>query len=103
MENYLRKIRNEEQSKNINKIKVSSWYPSNLISPVRVNGRIFNPKEEIKKQDINSDEDHKDNKIDENDKIINQKEKENLNNDEIKEISDSNKNKIKLNETIAEK
>ena len=60
-------------------------------------------KEEIKKQDINSDEDNKDNKIDENDKIINQKEKENLNNDEIKEISDSNKNIIKLNETIAEK
>ena len=43
------------------------------------------------------------NKIDENDEIINQKEKENLNNDEIKEISDSNKNIIKLNETIAEK
>lgn len=60
-------------------------------------------KEEIKKQDINSDEDNKDNKIDENDEIINQKENENLNNDEIKEISDSNKNIIKLNETIAEK
>ena len=60
-------------------------------------------KKEIKKQDINSDEDNKDNKIDENDKIINQKEKENLNNDEIKEISDSNKNIIKLNETIAKK
>ena len=60
-------------------------------------------KEEIKKQVINSDEDNKDNKIDENDEIINQKENENLNNDEIKEISDSNKNKIKLNETIAEK
>ena len=50
MENYLRKIRNEEQSKNINKIKVSSWYPSNLLSPVRVNGRIFNPKEKNKKE-----------------------------------------------------
>ena len=60
-------------------------------------------KEEIKKQDINSDEDNKDNKIDENDEIINQKENENLNNYEIKEISDSNKNIIKLNETIAEK
>ena len=60
-------------------------------------------KEETKKQDINSDEDNKDNKIDENDEIINQKENENLNNDEIKEISDSNKNIIKLNETIAEK
>ena len=60
-------------------------------------------KEEIKKQDINSDEDNKDNKIDENDEIINQKENENLNNDEIKEISGSNKNIIKLNETIAEK
>ena len=60
-------------------------------------------KEEIKKQDINLDEYNKDNKIDENDEIINQKENENLNNDEIKEISDSNKNKIKLNETIAEK
>ena len=60
-------------------------------------------KEEIKKQDINSDEDNKDNKIDENDEIINQKENENLNNDEIKEISDSNKNIIKLNEAIAEK
>ncbi len=60
-------------------------------------------KEEIKKQDINLDEDNKDNKIDENDEIINQKENENLNKDEIKEISDSNKNIIKLNETIAEK
>ena len=60
-------------------------------------------KEEIKTQDINSDEDNKDNKIDENDKIINQKENENLNNDEIKEISGSNKNIIKLNEIIAEK
>ena len=49
------------------------------------------------------DEDNKDNKIDENDEIINQKENENLNNDEIKEISGSNKNIIKLNETIAEK
>ena len=42
MEEYLRNIRNEEQSKNINEIKVSGWYPSNLLYPVRVNGRIFN-------------------------------------------------------------
>ena len=41
MEDYLRNIRHEEQSKNINQIKVSGWYPSNLVSPVKVNGRIF--------------------------------------------------------------
>ena len=48
MEEYLRNIRNEEQSKNINQIKVSGWYPSNLLYPVRVNGRIFN-KQKIEK------------------------------------------------------
>ena len=42
MEEYLRNIRNEEQSKNVNEIKVSGWYPSNLITPVRVNANIFN-------------------------------------------------------------
>ena len=49
MEDYLRNIRHEEQSKNINKIKVSGWYPSNLVCPVRVNGRIFK-KEKMEKE-----------------------------------------------------
>ena len=41
MEQYLRNIKHEEQSKNRNEIKVSGWYPSNLVCPVKVNGRIF--------------------------------------------------------------
>ena len=49
MEEYLKNIRYEEQSKNINEIKVSGWYPSNLVCPVKVNGRIFN-KQKIKKE-----------------------------------------------------
>ena len=49
MEDYLRNIRHEEQSKNINKIKVSGWYPSNLVCPVKVNGRIFK-KEKVEKE-----------------------------------------------------
>ncbi len=49
MEDYLRNIKHEEQSKNINEIKVSGWYPSNLVSPVKVNGRIFN-KDKMKKE-----------------------------------------------------
>ena len=51
MEEYLRNIRNEEQSKNINEIKVSGWYPSNLLYPVRVNGRIFNKSNSEKPKD----------------------------------------------------
>ena len=51
MEEYLRNIRNEEQSKNINQIKVSGWYPSNLLYPVRVNGRIFNKQKKEKPKD----------------------------------------------------
>ena len=51
MEEYLRNIRNEEQSKNINEIKVSGWYPSNLLYPVRVNGRIFNKSNREKPKD----------------------------------------------------
>ena len=49
MEDYLRNIKHEEQSKNINEIKVSGWYPSNLVCPVKVNGRIFQ-KEKMEKQ-----------------------------------------------------
>ena len=51
MEEYLRNIRNEEQSRNINQIKVTGWYPSNLISPVRVNGNIFNKQVEKEKDE----------------------------------------------------
>ena len=53
MEEYLRNIRQEEQSKNINEIKVSGWYPSNLVCPVKVNGRIFNKgkMEKVKDED----------------------------------------------------
>ena len=50
MEEYLRNIRYEEQSRNINQIKVTGWYPSNLILPVRVNGNIFN-KQKAKEKD----------------------------------------------------
>ena len=61
MEAYLRNIRNEEQSKNINEIKISGWYPSNLIYPVRVNERIFKkqikPKDEETEEFINSKND----------------------------------------------
>ena len=52
MEEYLRNIRNEEQSKNINEIKVTGWYPSNLICPVRVNGNIFNKPIKTKDEEI---------------------------------------------------
>ena len=51
MEEYLRNIRNEEQSKNVNQIKVSGWYPSNLLYPVKVNGRIFNKQKNEKQKD----------------------------------------------------
>ena len=51
MEEYLRNIRNEEQSKNINEIKVSGWCPSNLLYPVKVNGRIFNKTKKEKSKD----------------------------------------------------
>ena len=54
MEEYLRNIRQEEQSKNINNIKASGWYPSNLVCPVKVNGRIF-CKEKMEKE---KDEDY---------------------------------------------
>ena len=51
MEDYLRNIMHEEQSKNINQIKVSGWYPSNLVSPVKVNGRFFYKEMKEKEKD----------------------------------------------------
>ena len=67
MEEYLRNVRNEEQSKNVNEIKVSGWYPSNLLYPVKVNGRIFNKQkvEKPKDEDIEDFIKSKNDKIDE--------------------------------------
>ena len=56
MEEYLRNIRHEEQSKNVNEIKVSGWYPSNLVCPVKVNGRIFNKEKKEKDKDEDFEE-----------------------------------------------
>jgi len=51
MEQYLKNIKHEEQSRNINEIKISCFYPSNLVQPVKVNGRIFNNEKIEKKKD----------------------------------------------------
>ena len=51
MEDYIKNIEYEEQSKNINEIKISGWYPSNLVSPVKVNGNIFNREKKIRQKD----------------------------------------------------
>ena len=56
MDEYLRNIRQEEQSKNINIIKASGWYPSNLVSPVKVNGRIFYREKMEKEKDEDLEE-----------------------------------------------
>ena len=40
---------------NINRIKVSGWYPSNLVKPVKVNGDVFK-RERIAEKEIDVDE-----------------------------------------------
>ena len=51
MEDYIKNVKYEEESKNINEVKISGWYPSNLVSPVKVNGNIFNREKRIKQKD----------------------------------------------------
>ena len=40
---------------NINRIKVSGWYPSNLVKPVKVNGDVFR-RERIVEKEVDIDE-----------------------------------------------
>lgn len=46
---------------NINRIKVTGWYPSNLIQPVKVNGDVFKRERIVEKEvDIEEEEEIKD-------------------------------------------
>ena len=46
---------------NINRIKVSGWYPSNLVKPVKVNGDVFKRERIVEKEiDVDEEEEIKD-------------------------------------------
>ena len=51
---------------NVNRIKVSGWYPSNLVYPVKVNGDVFKRERIVEKEvDVDEEEEikNKDEKI----------------------------------------
>lgn len=49
---------------NVNAIKISGWYPSNLVQPVKVNGDVFK-RDRIIKPEINKEEEEELKKKDE--------------------------------------